>query len=155
MDDKQVMVTLSRVNDFEFRVRFDESDQELLMDEPEPLGGGQGPNATRVLSAAIGNCLSASLLFCMQKARAIPNDMQATVSTTITRNERGRFRVKGSQVEITVDLPEEARKGMNRCLDLFEDFCIVSAAVRDGIDISVVVKDSAGETVYDSVDRHD
>ena len=28
---------------------------------------------------------------------------------------------------------------MTRCLELFEDFCVVSAAVRDGIDIDVSV----------------
>jgi organic hydroperoxide reductase OsmC/OhrA len=125
------------------------------MDEPEPLGHDAGPNATRVLSAAVGNCLSASLLFCMQKARAIPNDMKATVTSTIVRNDRGRFRVKKSRVDIQVDIPEEGRKGMGRCLDLFEDFCIVTASVRDGIDVEVVVKDGGGETVYDSNDRHD
>ncbi len=155
MEEKQVSVTLQRLNDFEFRVSFEGSDQELLMDEPEPLGGGVGPNAAKVLSASIGNCLSASLLFCMQKAHAVPDNMKATVTSTIVRNDRGRFRVGKSRVEIQVDVPEEGRKGMGRCLDLFEDFCIVTASVRNGIDVDVIVKDGAGEIVYDSNDRHD
>ena len=40
------------------------------MDEPEPMGENSGPNAGKVLAAAIGNCLTASLLFCLQKAMA-------------------------------------------------------------------------------------
>jgi len=40
------------------------------MDEPEPMGGNSGPNACKVLAATIGNCLTASLLFCLQKAMA-------------------------------------------------------------------------------------
>ena len=155
MNDKQVSVTLKRLNDFEFQVSFDQSGQQLLMDEPEPLGGGHGPNAAKVLSAAIGNCLTASLLFCMQKTRAEAKDLKTTVTTTITRNDRGRFRVQNSRVEIQVDLGEGAEKGLNRCVDLFEDFCIVTAAVRDGIDVEVMVKTGSGEIVYDSADRHD
>lgn len=156
MEQKQFCITMQRLNDFEFRVSFDQPGQELLMDEPEPLGGGKGPNAARVLSAAIGNCLSASLLFCLQRARAEVADMKSTVTTTITRNEKGRFRIGGSEVLIEVEMPPDGENKLGRCLDLFEDFCIVTASVRQGIDVEVKVKSrGTGEIIYDSADRHD
>ena len=155
MSEKQVSVTLQRLNDFEFKVSFDPSGQELMMDEPEPLGGGHGPNAAKVLSAAIGNCLSASLLFCLSKARAEVRNVRTTVTTHIDRNEKNRLRVQKSDVVIEVDMDDEHQKKLGRCIDLFEDFCIVSAAVREGIRVDVSVKDQAGEIVYDSSDTHD
>jgi hypothetical protein len=58
------------------------------MDEPEPLGEGTGPNAARVLAAAIGNCLSASLLFCLDKARVEVSVVRTKVTGSIVRNEK-------------------------------------------------------------------
>jgi uncharacterized OsmC-like protein len=155
MSEKQVSVTLTRLNNYEFKVAFEPSGQELLMDEPEPLGGGHGPNAAKVLSAAIGNCLSASLLFCLQKTRADVKDVKTTVTTHIDRNENNRLRAQYSDVVIQVELDGDDEKKLGRCIDLFEDFCIVTAAVRKGIEVNVSVKNTAGEIVYNSSDRHD
>ena len=147
---------MRRLNDYEFKVSFDSPGQELLMDEPEPLGAGNGPNAARVLSAAIGNCLSASLLFCLSKARAEVTDMKSTVTTTITRNDQGRFRIGGSEVVIELDMPADSESRLGRCLDLFEHFFIVTASVRKGIELGVKVKSHrTEEIIYDSADRHE
>lgn len=145
-----VTVSLERLEDFQFRVRFDEGMEELLMDEPEPMGDNRGPNAARVLSAAIGNCLSASLVFCLQKARVETDDVYADVTTTLSRNERGRLRVQKTEVEILADVPgdEDGDGKLDRCLELFEDFCVVTQAVRQGIDVEVTVVDAEGEELH-------
>lgn len=112
---------------------------ELLMDEPPPLGEGTGPNASRVLAAAVGNCLSSSLLFCLRRARARVDGLETEVHGKLVRNERGRLRIGELKVRIAADLDPEERAKLDRCLDLFEDFCIVSASVRQGIPIDVEV----------------
>ena len=39
----------------------------------------------------------------------------------------------------------EAEPRMRRCLELFEDFCVVTASVRDGIAVDVAVDTPAAE----------
>ena len=140
----QLTVSMEQIEDYEFKVKFDWDDvAELTMDEPEPIGGRKGPNASRVLAAAVGNCLTASLLFCLQKSRVEMTGVKTTVTGSLVRNERKRLRVGGFDARIAVEgLADVARA--QRCLELFEDFCVVTASVRDGIDVNVEVVDEAG-----------
>lgn len=150
MEDKELVVTMEQIKGFEFKVKFDKG-VELLMDEPEPLGEDNGPSASKVLSAAVGNCLSASLLFCLQKARVNTRGIKTTVTTRMARSEKKRLRIGGSQVKIEIDLDrDEAANRVDRCIELFEDFCIVTASVRGGIDVGVEVVDQNGHTLYES-----
>ncbi len=150
MDEKQLTVTMERINNFEFKVKFEPHMAELLMDEPTPLGADKGPNASRVLSAAIGNCLTASLLFCLQKARIEVGAVKTEVATAIHRTEKGRLRIGGSAVAITMDIGAEAPNRMGQCIRLFEDFCVVTQSVRNGIPVSVKVKNQDGIELYNS-----
>jgi uncharacterized OsmC-like protein len=152
MADDVVLVTMERLKGYEFRVRFGENLPELLVDEPEPIGSGRGPSASRVLIAAIGNCLSASLLFCLNKARVEPSNLRTEVAAKRVRNERGRLRIDATQVSITIDVDEQQRGRLNRCAGLFEDFCIVTASVRKGIDVTVDIKDSDGHSIFSSAE---
>ena len=152
MEDKQLVVTMEQVKGFEFNVKFDEGTI-LLMDEPEPLGEDNGPSASKVLSAAIGNCLSASLLFCLQKARINTRGIKTTVTTRITRNEQKRLRIGGSRIRIEIDMDkDEAPNRAERCIQLFEDFCVVTASVRKGIEVGVEVVDQNGDVLYKTSD---
>jgi uncharacterized OsmC-like protein len=151
MEEKKLAVSMERIKNFEFLVRFD-GGVDLLMDEPEPLGGGEGPGAAKVLSAAVGNCLSASLLFCLQKARVETRGVKTTVTTKLARNENNRLRIGSSHVRISIDLDKSAPQRIGRCIELFEDFCVVTASVRDGINVSVEVVDQNGEELYRSVE---
>jgi uncharacterized OsmC-like protein len=140
-------VTLSRHDDYRFDVDFhDGSGTTLHMDEPEPLGDGTGPNAARVVAAAVGNCLSASLLFCLGKARIDVADVETRVTGTLVRNERGRMRLASLRVHIEPDVGGVPPEKIQRCLDIFEDFCVVTASVRDGLDVAVEVETPAATT---------
>ena len=134
-------LTLDRLERYRFDARFDDDAWPALrLDEPEPLGEGTGPNASRVLAAAIGNCLSASLVFCLEKARVPVGDVTARVEGHFTRNERGRMRIGGIKVTIQPRVDGIPRSRLARCMELFEDFCVVTQSVRDGIDVQVEVE---------------
>jgi len=141
MEGKQIVTTVELLRDYEFKVKFDiENVSELTVDEPPPLGRSAGPNASRVLSAAIGNCLSASLLFCMRKAKVEVNQMKTVVRTSLARNKEGYWRVSRIDVKISPKISPESAPGFRRCLEIFERYCIVTQSVREGIDVKVEVE---------------
>jgi len=140
-ESRQFRVTMDNLGDYEFRVSFDkESYGALLMDEPPPLGKDRGPNASRILAAAVGNCLSASLLFCARKSRIDVKKLQTEVTVQYTRNEQGRLRI--GRMEVVIDPVFESAEPTKarRCLELFEDYCVVTQSVRKGIDVAVSIK---------------
>jgi len=134
-------ITLERVQDYEFLVKFDKAQfQELMLDEPPPLGRDSAPNASRMLAAAVGNCLSASLAFCAQKSRVQLNALNTRVDVKLARNEKGRLRIGNINVEIAPIFEQADIEKGKRCLGLFEDYCTVSQSVRAGIPIAVSIK---------------
>ena len=140
-EEVEFRVEVAQEKDFTFWVDFGlDGVGDLVMDEPEPVGGGVGPNASRVLAAAIGNCLSASLLFCLRRSKAEVLGMRATVRGVRARNKEGRWRINEMEVEITPEVPEEHLKQLERCAEIFEDFCIISQSIRQGIPINVTVR---------------
>lgn len=144
-------VTLEHLQDYEFKVKFDwENVPDVVLDEPEPLGSRQGPNASRVLAAAVANCLSASLLFCLRKARMEPQGMRTQVTGTLTRNENGRLRIAGLGVRIMLDAGPQPAARLARCTEIFEDFCVVTESVRHGIPVQVEVLDAGGARLHKS-----
>ena len=135
-------VDVEQQEHFRFQLCFDDDDlKPILVDEPEPLGEGAGPNAARLLAGAVGNCLAASLLLCLEKSRFSVRDLRARVEGSMERNEEGRFRIGSLQVTVMpVVEGDEDTPRFQRCLDIFEDFCIVTQSVRAGIDVDVDVE---------------
>ncbi|HEY8370365.1 MAG TPA: OsmC family protein [Thermodesulfobacteriota bacterium] len=145
MGEGTIRTIVGRERGYRFRIRFDQAGvPDLVTDEPPPLGNGEGPNPARLLAAAVGNCLAASLLFCLTRARIEVGGLTATVDATLGRNEQGRLRVTGMRVVLAPEVPAEARDRMARCLEIFESFCIVTESVRKGIDVTVEVEPVAG-----------
>ena len=143
--EQHFALSLRLYNGYAQTVDFDSREIPLLaIDEPAPLGASRGPNPVRLLGAAIGGCLGASLLFCLRKARVEVRDLRTTVEGTLVRNATGRLRVSGIRVKLKPAIDAAQGAGLERCAELFEDYCIVTESVRDGIEISVVVE--SGET---------
>jgi organic hydroperoxide reductase OsmC/OhrA len=147
-EEGRFTLELEQLEGYEFKISFDwDQVPDLLVDEPPPLGGRRGPNASRMLAAAVANCLSASLLYCLGKTDVPDRGARSSVTCKVIRNERGRLRIGGLDVRITLadELASSAR--LKRCKDLFEDFCVVTASVREGIDVNVDVVDGQGESL--------
>jgi uncharacterized OsmC-like protein len=145
----QFTVTLERIDGYEFEARFDWSQAgPIVLDEPEPLGASKGPNASRLIGAAVGNCLSASLLFCLEKAKQQVRSIDTRVVGTVRRNERGRQRLAQLDVQLTLDVGCEQPERVKRCLELFEEYCVVTENLRKGIEINIAITDPDGADLY-------
>ena len=139
--NEKVHAHIRRKGGYKFEISFDEWDEGTVsMDEPAPLGDGSAPNASMMLSSAVGHCLSASLLFCLGKSRVEAEDIEADVETSLTRNEKGRWRIEGIKVIMKPTVKDSDREKLERCLSMFEDFCIVTASVREGIKVDVEIR---------------
>ena len=144
-------VLLDRIDGYRFRTDFGSPEiPELIVDEPPPLGRGSGPNPTRLLATAVGNCLSASLIFCLSKSRVELGSVKTKIEGNYVRNERNRLRIGGLVVTIEIDLAGNEPSKLEKCLGLFEDFCVVTATVRQGLDVKVVIVDTAGKQLHAS-----
>lgn len=97
-----------------------------------------GPNPSRMLGMAVLGCLSASFIFCLKKRHFEVDDLKAEAELTIGRNEKGFWRVRKIDVNIKpkIDSPD-TRKRADQCKKMFEDYCIVTQAVREGINVEV------------------
>jgi uncharacterized OsmC-like protein len=140
-DGGQVTVSMELQDGYRFGVDFQmDGVPGLVMDEPAPLGSGEGPSAARLLAAAIANCLSASALFCLRKARIDVNGMRTRATASMVRDERGRLRVGAVDVRIEPETTPADADRIGRCLELFEDYCVVTQSVRGGLPVTVDVK---------------
>lgn len=137
--DGAFRVELERVDGYEFRATFPGADHDVIVvDEPPPLGKDSGPNAARVLAVAVGNCLSASLLLCLQKSRVEVHELRTSIEGTLAKNEQGRWRIE--RLRVSIHAPGVPEDKLARCRALFEDYCIVTQSVRAGLKVDVEVK---------------
>ena len=140
-------VTITRQSGYQFLVDFGDALPTLLADEPAPLGEGTGPAPDHMLLAAVANCLSASLLFSLQKFKQDPGTLVATAIPVMGRNAEKRLRIEA--INVTLELGQAAAdiEHLARVLDQFEAFCTVSMGVREGSAIHVQVQDGAGVVI--------
>lgn len=139
---EDTIVSLKWIKDYEFIVNFNmkgNKEEEFFVDEPEPLGKGKGPNASRLLAAAVGNCLSASLLFCLSKSRIPVKSLETKIKIISQRNEKGRLRIPELNVNIKLDVSKDEPEKLERCFKIFEDYCVVTESVRNGVKVNVSI----------------
>lgn len=145
MNEERVTVQLAQRQHYQFDNRFGAAVPDLLSDLPAPLGTGAGPSPEQLLASAVGNCLSASLLFALRKYNPqAAGRIGAEVSIETGRNAERRLRVTGLQVRITIGDDVAAYRQLDRALASFEDFCTVTASVRAAIAVTVQVFDARG-----------
>lgn len=144
-DSPDIRIVLEQEGLYAFKVNFEGTDLEALhTDEPAPLGAGAGPNPSALLLTGVANCLSASLLFALRKFKNDPGPIRAEIVARRERNAEGRWRIP--RAEVTIRLSDKAvdLEHFDRVLAQFEQYCIVTQSVRDGVEVAVRIVDADG-----------
>jgi len=149
MSEKTITVNLQQQVDYRFEILFDDAMPVLNTDEPAPLGKGTGPSPVQLLCAAVGNCLSDSLLFAFRKFKQAPDPIHCEVQALVGRNEQGRLRVLKMNAKLKLGVPASALEHAQRVLDQFEEFCSVTQSVGLGIPVHTRVMDVHGVILKD------
>jgi uncharacterized OsmC-like protein len=142
MSESAIHVHLQQKQDYQFDIQFGVSVPSILGDEPAPLGSGLGPSPVQLLAAAVGSCLSDSLLFALRKFKQAPEPLQCDVHAEVGRNEQGRMRVLQIRAVLTLGVPAATLTHLDRVLDQFEAYCTVTQSVGLGIPVTIEVFDS-------------
>lgn len=145
MSETKPRVLLRQQQDFQFEIDFGAGVPKLIGDEHPPLGQGKGPTPVQLLAAAVGNCLSDSLLFALRKFKQAPEPIQCEVTADIGRNAQNRLRVLGLDVVLTLGVPAAKLEHLDRVLGQFEDFCTVASSVSQGVPVRIMVRDADGQ----------
>lgn len=144
MSDTSIHVQLHQKQNYQFDVHFGGEVPDVMGDEPAPLGAGQGPSPVQLLAAAVGNCLSDSLLFALRKFKQAPEPIACDVHAEVGRNAEGRLRVLGIKAVLTLGVPAASLEHLDRVLGQFESYCTVTQSVGQGIPVSIEVVDALG-----------
>ena len=140
----QVRVSLKEVEGYRFENMFAGGGAPLVTDEPPPLGEGAGPSPSQLLTAAVANCLCASLRFALQKFHQDASPLTAEATATIERNAHQRLRVSRIEVVLQLGRPASEIAHLDRILASFEDYCTVSQSVAQGLPVLTSVVDIHG-----------
>lgn len=144
-EDDGIRLLLEQEGPYAFRISFEGTGLDALhTDESAPLGEGTGPNPTHLLLAGVANCLSASLLFALRKFKNAPGPIRTEIVAHKARNEAGRWRIPRAEVAIHLSDAAAGLERFDRVLAQFEEFCIVTQSVREGMQVDVRIIDADG-----------
>ncbi|WP_114972216.1 OsmC family protein [Rhodoferax ferrireducens] len=144
MSETSIHVQLHQKQDYQFDIHFGGDIPVVMGDESAPLGREQGPSPVQLLAAAVGNCLSDSLLFALRKFKQAPEPISCDVHAEVGRNAEGRLRVLTIKAVLTLGVPAASLAHLDRVLGQFESYCTVTQSVSQGIAVSVEVVDALG-----------
>ena len=139
MAESERSIHLVQQHDYRVAITWDDAAAPIIADEPPPMGGGAGPSPSRLLLAAVGNCMTDSLVFALRKFKLEAEPVSARARAEVGRNAEGRQRVLSIAVELSITtVPDDAAK-LARALGQFEQFCTVGQSVAQGIPTRVSV----------------
>lgn len=113
--------------------------QDLYLDERDLRDAEKiGPSPARFLALAVLGCMGASFAFCLKKKNFTLDELDGKAEVIIKRNEHGFWRIKKINLNINPKIDDpQMRKRADQCRKFFEQYCIITQSVREGIEVNL------------------
>lgn len=110
----------------------------IQSDEPDPVGEASAHSTPALFGAALTHCLSASLLETLRHAHVDVQSFTADAVTVVAPNDEGLPRIRRVEVVLRPVVPADSQR-LERCAEVFEKHCTVTASVREAVPVQVRV----------------
>lgn len=101
----------------------------------------EGNGLAKQLLASSALACYGSMLAGALEAREVPyTSMNGKASFTMGPNKAGQGRVKSMHLEFTVELPENAADGFERCAKIMKNGCLVTGSLHEGMELSYALE---------------
>jgi organic hydroperoxide reductase OsmC/OhrA len=114
----------------------------LGLDERPPKGNGWGPSPSRLLGAALGACLGASLLAWLRARGTDVRDMHTHVTGSFGRDSAGRRTIDRLDVRLVPIVESPHAVALPTVTELF-DASVVARSIDSGIDVRLTITPEA------------
>jgi len=117
--------------------------KDFNIDEPTSFHGTNlGPSAVEYLLIGIGGCLGTTFIYCLQKNNIELETFEIVVDGKVSHTgPKTLLRLENVDVDLKFT-PKEASSDVeiNRCMEEFAKYCIVTNSIANGLPINVNCK---------------
>ena len=147
-ENTKVSIKLKKEMIFELQNIYKNLDSLLIDETLEDKIERVGPDAASLLGMAIISCLSASFIFCMEKRNLTLDNLEAKADISFKELKQGYKRIDSIDVKIIPKTDDaDVLKRIKQCIKelksgqmFFEESCIITPSIREGINIQVKVE---------------
>ena len=135
----EVKVELEQLEDGDLLIKFNsETMDDLIVKKAGVPKEKMGGEARQLLAAGLAECMCSTFISLLEWARVKCGKLDATVTVSTEKDERGRLCVDRLDVNIEVEIPgdEDFMKRFRRAENLFKRGCLMSRSLERGIKIS-------------------
>jgi len=139
----EIKIELEQPKDGDMLIKFNsETMNDLIVKKAGVPKEKMGGEARQLLAASLAECMCSTLISILEWARVKYRKLNATVTVSTDKDERGRICVDEIDVKIKLEIPEdeESEKRLRRAENLFKRGCLMSRSLERGIKVNYKIE---------------
>lgn len=100
----------------------------------------RGGVARALFTASALYCTAGSVNYMLRARNVQVKDVTGTASIKMGKNEKNQDLIESLTINISVDIPEENRPELDRCIKYLEGGCLITRGVKKGIKVTNNIK---------------